>query len=87
MLTARVCTIERPGGPEVIEWREIELNGEPANDELLIRHTAVGLNYIDTYHRSGLYPLPMPSGLPSNTNRWNLCRTPLVSNSKVLCRA
>ena len=38
MLTARVCTIERPGGPEVIEWREIELNGEPANDELLTRH-------------------------------------------------
>jgi NADPH2:quinone reductase len=63
MVTARVCTIERPGGPEVIAWRGVELNGEPANDEILIRQTAVGLNYIDTYHRSGLYPLPMPSGL------------------------
>lgn len=63
MVTARVGTIERPGGPEVIEWRDVELNGEPANDEILIRQTAVGLNYIDTYHRSGLYPLPMPSGL------------------------
>lgn len=63
MVTARVCTIERPGGPEAIEWRDVELNGEPANDEVLIRQTAVGLNYIDTYHRSGLYPLPMPSGL------------------------
>lgn len=63
MVTARVGTIERPGGPEAIGWRDVELNGEPANDELLIRQTAVGLNYIDTYHRSGLYPLAMPSGL------------------------
>lgn len=63
MVKARVCTIERTGGPEVIEWRDIELDGEPANDEVLIRHTAVGLNYIDTYHRAGIYPLPLPSGL------------------------
>lgn len=63
MVKARVCTIERTGGPEVIEWRDIDLDGEPANDEVLIRQTAVGLNYIDTYHRSGLYPMTLPSGL------------------------
>jgi len=63
MVKARICTIERTGGPEVIEWRDAELDGEPANDEVLIRHTAVGLNYIDTYHRTGVYPLPLPTGL------------------------
>lgn len=63
MVKARVATIERFGGPEVIEWRDVELNGEPANDEVLVRHTAVGLNYIDTYFRTGTYPMPLPGGL------------------------
>jgi len=52
------------GGPEVLRWEEIEL-APPAKGELRIRHTAVGLNFIDTYHRTGLYPLPRPSGLGS----------------------
>ena len=63
MVKARIGEIYRTGGPEVIEWRDVDLDGEPANDEVLIRHTAVGLNYIDTYHRTGLYPQPLPSGL------------------------
>ena len=63
MIKARVCTIERTGGPEVIAWRDIELAGEPANDEVLIRHTAIGLNYIDTYFRDGTYPMALPGGL------------------------
>jgi NADPH2:quinone reductase len=50
------------GGPEVLRWEEVELP-EPAAGELRIRYAAVGLNYIDTYHRSGLYPLTYPSGL------------------------
>ena len=50
------------GGPEVLRWEEVEV-GAPAPGEVLIRHEAVGLNYIDTYHRSGLYPLPLPSGI------------------------
>jgi NADPH:quinone reductase len=55
---------EKPGGPEVLAWREIEL-GRPSEGQVRLRHTAVGLNYIDTYHRSGLYSLPLPSGLGS----------------------
>lgn len=52
------------GGPEVLEYVDVELP-EPAADEVRIRHTAIGLNFIDTYHRSGLYPLELPSGLGS----------------------
>ena len=44
------------GGPEVMKWEEVEL-GEPGPGQVRIRHAAVGLNYIDTYHRSGLYPI------------------------------
>ena len=52
----------RTGGPEVLEWQSIEV-GKPGPGEVRLRHTAIGLNYIDTYHRSGLYPLALPSGL------------------------
>ena len=52
----------KTGGPEVLEWQEVEL-GQPGPGEALVRNHAVGLNYIDTYHRSGLYPLPLPSGI------------------------
>ncbi len=51
-----------PGGPEVMHYEEVTL-GAPGPGEVLLRHTAVGLNFIDTYHRTGLYPVPMPSGL------------------------
>lgn len=54
--------IDRFGGPEVMEWREVALPAVAAG-EVLVRHTAVGLNFIDTYHRSGLYPLELPAGL------------------------
>ena len=54
--------IQKAGGPEVLKLEEITL-GKPSNDEVLIEHVAIGLNYIDTYHRSGLYPLKLPSGL------------------------
>lgn len=47
------------GGPEVLQWEEVEV-GEPKAGEVLLRHTAVGLNFIDTYIRSGLYPSTMP---------------------------
>lgn len=58
----RVAVIERTGGPEVIGWREVDLP-PPAPGEVRLRHGAVGLNFIDTYHRGGLYPLKLPSGL------------------------
>ena len=54
--------IQKAGGPEVLKLEEITL-GKPGNDEVLIEHVAIGLNYIDTYHRSGLYPLKLPSGI------------------------
>ncbi len=54
--------IHQHGGPEVMFCEAIDV-GDPAPGEARIRHEAVGLNYIDTYHRSGLYPLPLPSGL------------------------
>jgi len=52
----------KPGGPEVMVWEEIHV-GPPGPGEVRMRHTAVGLNFIDVYHRTGLYPLPLPSGL------------------------
>jgi NADPH2:quinone reductase len=52
------------GGPEVLQFESVGV-GEPGPGEARIRHTAVGLNYIDTYHRSGHYKLPLPSGLGS----------------------
>ena len=55
--------IQKTGGPEVLDWEEIEL-AAPAPGEVLVRHSAVGLNYIDVYFRSGLYPIPsFPAGL------------------------
>jgi NADPH2:quinone reductase len=52
----------RIGGPEVLQWEEVDL-APPGPGEARVRHHAVGLNYIDTYHRSGLYPVQLPSGL------------------------
>lgn len=61
---ARQAVIRTTGGPEVIEWIEADLP-PPGPGEVRVRHEAVGLNFIDTYHRSGLYPVPLPSGLGS----------------------
>jgi len=52
----------KPGGPEVLVWEDIPV-GQPGPGEVRLRQTAVGLNYIDVYHRMGLYPQPLPSGL------------------------
>ena len=54
--------IETQGGPEVIQWRDPQLP-PPGPGEVRMRNTAVGLNFIDTYHRGGLYPVKLPSGL------------------------
>ena len=56
--------IDKFGGPEVLDFREVDLP-DPGPGEARIRHTAIGLNFIDTYHRSGLYPLDLPTGLGS----------------------
>ena len=54
--------IERTGGPEVLHWQQVDV-GEPGPGEVRVRNAAVGVNFIDVYHRTGLYPLPLPAGI------------------------
>ena len=58
----RVVKIEKTGGPEVLKLETINLE-KPASEEVTIEHKAIGLNFIDTYHRSGLYPIDLPTGI------------------------
>lgn len=58
----KAIKIYKTGGPEVMQYEDIALDA-PSHGEVQLRHTAIGLNYLDTYHRSGAYPLPLPSGL------------------------
>jgi NADPH:quinone reductase len=59
---AHAIRFHKPGGPEVLQWEEVKV-ADPGPGEARIAHKAVGLNYIDTYHRTGLYPMPLPSGI------------------------
>jgi NADPH2:quinone reductase len=59
---AHAIRFSKTGGPEVLQWEDVNVP-PPGQGEVQIRHKAVGLNYIDTYHRSGLYPMPLPSGI------------------------
>ena len=58
----KAIQISKNGGPEVLELKDISLE-KPKPDEVTIEHKAIGLNYIDTYHRSGLYPLKLPAAI------------------------
>ena len=58
----RAIRFHQTGGPDVLQMDDVALP-PPGPGEVRIKHTAIGLNYIDTYHRSGLYPLPLPSGI------------------------
>jgi NADPH2:quinone reductase len=58
----KAIIIKKPGGPEVLEITDIRLKA-PGPDQIKVKNIAIGLNYIDTYHRSGLYPVPLPSGI------------------------
>jgi NADPH2:quinone reductase len=61
----KAIRIHKTGGPEVLSWDEVEV-GAPGAGQVRIRQTAVGLNYIDVYHRTGLYPIsPLPGGIGS----------------------
>ena len=60
--TTRAIHIDQPGGPDAMHLVEVPI-GEPGPGEIRIRHQACGLNFIDVYHRTGLYPLPLPAGL------------------------
>lgn len=54
--------IHKTGGPEVLSWEKVEV-GKPGPGQVRLRQTAAGLNYMDTYHRTGLYPQPLPTGI------------------------
>ncbi|MGI4848144.1 MAG: quinone oxidoreductase family protein [Janthinobacterium lividum] len=58
-MTTKAIQISRTGGPEVMDYVDVEL-GQPGPGQALVRHAAIGLNYIDVYFRTGLYPLPLP---------------------------
>ena len=61
-MSATAIRFDHVGGPDVLGLATVEI-GDPGIGELRVRHTAIGVNYIDTYHRSGLYPVPLPGGL------------------------
>jgi NADPH2:quinone reductase len=61
---AKAIRIYQHGGPEVLRWEDVEV-GAPGEQEALVRHTAIGINFADIYLRSGLYPQPLPSGMGS----------------------
>src|SRR5713226_4276530 len=58
----RAVRFHKTGGPEVLQIDDVQV-GEPGEGQARVKHTAIGLNFIDTYHRSGLYKVPLPSGL------------------------
>lgn len=59
---AHAIRFHETGGPDVLEWETVEV-GDPGAGEVRIRHEAVGLNFADTYFRTGLYPAPLPAGM------------------------
>jgi NADPH2:quinone reductase len=59
---AKAIRFYETGGPEVLKWESVEV-GEPGPGEVRIRHEAVGLNFADTYFRTGMYPAPLPAGM------------------------
>ena len=61
---AKAVRFHKTGGPEGLVYEDVSV-GDPGPDEARVKNTAIGLNFIDTYHRSGLYPLPLPSGVGS----------------------
>ena len=60
----KAIRIHEQGAPDVMKWEDVDL-APPAAGEIQLRHEVIGLNYIDTYHRSGVYKIPLPSGIGS----------------------
>ena len=58
----KAVKIEKFGSPDVLKVEDVEI-GKPQSNEVLIKNLSIGINYIDTYHRTGLYPIPLPSGI------------------------
>ena len=60
----KAIRFEKTGGSDVLQYVDYDLP-PPAKGQVQVKHSAIGVNFIDTYHRTGLYPLPLPSGLGS----------------------
>lgn len=58
----KAIRFHKTGGPDVLVYEDVEV-GAPGPGQARVKHNAIGVNFIDTYHRSGLYPLPLPSGI------------------------
>ena len=65
---AHAIRFEKSGGPDVLSWQQVQV-GKPGHGQVRLRHTAVGLNYIDTYQRSGLYQLPFAVNVSAFSGR------------------
>ena len=63
---AKAIMIRELGGPEVLRWEDVAV-GRPGPGQVRLRHTAIGLNFIDTYHRTGLYPAELPTVLHTSS--------------------
>lgn len=61
-MRVKAFQVDKPGAASALKWRTVEL-AKPGRGQVLVRHTAVGLNFIDIYHRTGLYPVPIPTGI------------------------
>ena len=59
---AHAVRFHETGSPDVLRWEAVEV-GDPGPGQVRLRHEAVGLNFADTYFRSGLYPVPLPAGI------------------------
>ena len=57
---AKAIRYHKQGGPEVLQYDDVQV-GEPGPGQARVKHTAIGVNFVDTYQRSGLYPMPLPS--------------------------
>ncbi len=58
---AKAVRYHKQGGPEVLQVDDVQV-GEPGQGQVRIKHTAIGVNFVDTYQRSGLYPMQLPAG-------------------------
>lgn len=79
---SKAIQIEKTGGPEVMKWVDVDV-GEPGEGQVRLSQTACGLNYIDVYFRTGLYPQPLPAGLGMEAAGVVSAVGPGVANLKV----